>query len=172
MSGQRMQSLSQTKLQSPAPPGLPARRVMVHYRSSESGRAALAYAMSLAQETSATLTVLSVATRVPVNGCASCRHSAVIWNREMHEIAREELAEAATLVARCADVRYIVGVGDPLKAVSEAADRSGADTVVVPHESGGRLRRLLAAPVEESLRKLGRWEVVTAPPPTGLVDGR
>lgn len=139
------------------------RRIIVRYRSSAPGRAAVTHALALAEKTGAALTVVSLATKVPVNGCASCRHSAVIWNREMQAIAREELAEAAGLVGRRADVNYTVAVGEPVKAISEAADRWGADTVVVPSEPRSRLRRLFSAPMDDALRKLGSWEVVTAP---------
>jgi nucleotide-binding universal stress UspA family protein len=147
----------------PAPNPPIRRRIMVSYDSSAPGRAALTHALALAEKTAAALTVVTVATKVPINGCASCRHSAVIWNREMQAIAREELAEAAGLVGRRADVYYTLAVGDPVRAISGAADRWGADTVVVASEPRGRLRRLFSAPMDDALRKLGRWEVVTGP---------
>lgn len=137
--------------------------MLVSYESSARGRAALFHALGLAQRAGAPLTVVTVATKEPVVGCARCRQSTVIWNREMRLLAEEELAEARSLVGPAAGIDSAVAVGDPVKALGEAADRSGADVVVLPWEPGGRLRRLFSPAVAGRLRKAGRWEVIVAP---------
>lgn len=170
MTTQLRQSTPCSDLQAPAPSDRsPRRRIMVRYQSSEPGRAALIHALTLARQRDALLAVVTVATRAPITGCASCRHSAVIWNREMRAIAREDLDEAATLVAGRPDVHFTVVTGEPAKAIADAATRWGTDTVVIPPEPRGRLRRLLSARTGDSLRKLGPWEIVAAPaaPPAG-----
>jgi nucleotide-binding universal stress UspA family protein len=145
---------------------MPARvgRVLVCYEPSPDGRAALLHAMSLAGEAGANLTVMSVATQERVDiGCAGCRHSAAIWNREMRAIAHEELAEAAALVGPTPLVAFAVEAGRPRDAISNTAKRIGADVIVVPHRTPGRFRRRGASRLAEQLRRDPGWEVVIAP---------
>jgi len=95
--------------------------------------------LSLARQAQAPLTVLSVATQQRVDvGCARCRQSAVIWNREMGLLARESLAEAAALVGRSTNIDYEVARGRPRDALTEVAARTGADLIVVDLEPDAR----------------------------------
>ncbi|MBS1885705.1 MAG: universal stress protein [Actinobacteria bacterium] len=139
------------------------RRVLVSYRSSSRGRAALSYAVDLAHDLGVPLTVVSVVPEEPTDvGCARCRQSAVIWNREMRSLAAEELREAAGLVRPGATVDYVAAVGRPAEALGRAAERSDADLIVLPWEPGGRIRRLFSRTVAEGLRESGRWRVIVA----------
>jgi hypothetical protein len=142
----------------------PTTRVVVRYEPSARGRAALLHAFHLARGGELPLTVVSVATKEPVNvGCARCRHSAAVWNAEMRAVAEDELAEAARILGSSPAVDYAVVAGRPAQAIGEAADHAGADVVVVPWEPGGRVRRLFASTVAEDLRRLGCWQVIVAP---------
>lgn len=152
----------------------PLRHVLVSYQSSARGRAALACALRLAREAGARLTVVSVATKEPVTGCARCRSNAVLWNREMRYLAHEDLAEAAELVGSAPSVDYTVALGDPARAVGEAAARTHADVIVVPWESHSRLRGRFFSTLGERLQKTGRWQVIVAPaePPRAPQRGK
>jgi nucleotide-binding universal stress UspA family protein len=140
-----------------------ALRVLVSYRRDRQGRAALVHAVDVANRAGVPLTVVSVIEEAPVVGCASCRHSAVLWNQELRDLAGEELAEAAGVAAGAEAAEYVVGVGDPVGALADAAASSGADIVVVPWERAGRPRPWSRG-VARKLRKRGSWEVVVAPP--------
>lgn len=142
----------------------PLKRVLVNYRSSGRGRTALSYAVELAHEAGAPLTVVSVLTKEPTDiGCARCRQSAVIWNREMRQLADEELREAADTVHLSAAVEYVLAEGKPAEALRQAAERSGADLIVLPFESRGPIQRLFSSTLAERLRRPGHWRVVVAP---------
>jgi nucleotide-binding universal stress UspA family protein len=107
--------------------------VLVSYEPSANGRAALLHAWGLARGAGAALTVLSVATQERVDvGCARCRRSAAIWNREMRAIAGEDLAEAAALLRPSSSVDFVVEPGRPRDAIANAARRLRADVIVVP----------------------------------------
>ena len=138
--------------------------MLVAYEQSSHGREALLHAAALARDAGAPLTVVSVATTVAVDGCLRCRGSAVLWNREMQEVAHEALAEAERLVPDSVTASYEVAVGEPAEAISEAADEAHADVVVLPWERPRRLRRRFSSTVAEELRRPSRWHVVIAPP--------
>ena len=138
-------------------------RVLVAYEPSSHGREALFHASDIAREAGVPLTVVSVATKVPVDGCLRCRQSAVLWNREMREVAREALDEAAGLLGPTSAVSFDVAVGQPALAIGDAADRAGADMVVLPWERERRVRRRFSSTVVEDLRRSGRWDVIVAP---------
>ena len=148
---------------SPPPDLARIRRVMVSYESSARGRAALFYALDLAQRAGAPLTVVSVATQEPVTGCGLCRQTAAFWNHERRSMAEEDLAEAARLLGPMADVGYRVAVGRPVEVLDEVAGRVDADVVVLPWEASGRLRRLFSPTIAKGLRKAARCEVIVAP---------
>jgi hypothetical protein len=94
------------------------RRVLVSYEPSPLGRAALLHAMSVARDAGADLMVVSVAAHERADaGCARCRESAAIWNREMRSLAVEAVMEAASLVGPSRTVEYRVGYGQPIKAL-------------------------------------------------------
>jgi hypothetical protein len=84
------------------------KRVLVEYESSARGRGARLHALRVAREAGAELTVVVVATRERVVGCARCRQSAVLWNREMASLAQEARDEAATVVGERPDTRYAI----------------------------------------------------------------
>jgi nucleotide-binding universal stress UspA family protein len=142
-------------------------RVLVAYEPSAQGREALLHASGIARSAGVPLTVVSVATKVSVDGCLRCRQSAVLWNREMRAIAREALAEAAELLGNAETVSFDVAVGQPARAIGEAADRAGADLVVLPWERDRRVRRPFSSTVVEDLRRPGRWDVIVAPRASG-----
>jgi len=122
------------------------------YEASAGGRAALRHAAAMARAQDRQLVVLASAPQAPVNsGCLRCRGSAGIWNRAMVEVAEEELEEARDLLAGAEpdDVRYVVGRGDLVRAITAAAADAGADCVIVPSEQPRRVplprRRSLAS---------------------------
>lgn len=139
-----------------------ARRVLVSYEPSKRGHAALRHAINLARASGSRLIVTAVLPRAPVNGCARCRQSAVLWNQEMRSVASEELASAARLVGDSRDVEYVPSFGEPLPAMAEAAERCAADVIVLPEQPTG-LRRLFSPRIADKLRGRGDWEVVVAP---------
>jgi hypothetical protein len=89
-----------------------------------------------------------------------------MWNLAMAEVAEEELREARELLARVEpeEVRYIVGRGDLVSAISGAAVDVGAGCVIVRSERTRRVpvvgRRSLA-----SRLATGRPFTVMCPPP-------
>jgi nucleotide-binding universal stress UspA family protein len=81
----------------------------------------------------------------------------------MRAVAQEALDEAADLLGDSVTATYSVAVGQPAQAIGEAADRAGADVVVLPWERPGRLRHRLSSTVAEALRRPGHWDVMVAP---------
>ncbi len=139
------------------------RPVLVRYESSPAGRAALHHALEIARASSAELRVISVATHERVDiGCASCRKSAAIWNREMRSLAEEELAEAASFVGPDEPVAYQVVRGQPGDAIREAAAQCNAWMIVLPTQPG-RLRARRVSRLADGLRTAGDWEIAVAP---------
>ncbi len=125
---------------------------LVVYEASAGGRAALLHAADLARARAAVLVVLAWAPQVRVDsGCLRCRGSAGIWNRSMVEVAEEELGDAREILAGVEpeEIRYIVGRGDLVRAITATAAAVGADCVIVPPAATGRLplprRRSLAS---------------------------
>lgn len=140
----------------------PTRRVLVGYEPSKRGQAALRHAIELARAAGSRLTVTTVVPHARVNGCARCRQSAVLWNQEMREVAAEEMAGAAELVGDRQNVEYVAGYGEPLLAMTEAAQQCAADVIVLPEQPTG-LGRLFSPRIAEKLSGRGQWEVVVAP---------
>lgn len=138
------------------------------FESAEHGRAALLHALKLAQTSGASLTVASVALEEDVRkGCAICRQGTDIWNRQMRRIALESLAEAKALVAQRADdldVEFVVTRGEIAGAIAEAAERCGAEVIVLSWERSPRFGRLSGRTVAERLRSRGSWQIVVGPP--------
>ncbi len=154
----------------PALASPPARRrrpehVLVSYEASADGQAALSHALRIADTLEARLSVVAVAPHEPTNvGCTRCRWNAVMWNRELDAIAKEELAEAASLVGSEPMVRYEVAHGtNQTSAIKQAASRCGADLIVLPRRRHDRVRRKFGRDLAERLRRDGRWHVVVAP---------
>ena len=141
------------------------RHVLVTYEASADGQAALSHALGIARAAEAPLTVVAVVPHERVDiGCARCRQSAVIWNRELSTIAKEELADAARLVGRSSAVDYHVARGPRTRAISDAASRCGADLIVLPWRRPSRVRALFSRDVTERLSREGGWRVMVAPP--------
>ena len=116
---------------------------LVVYEASTGGRAALMHAADLARVQRVPLVVLASAPQARVDsGCLRCRGSAGLWDLAMVEVAEEELQEARELLAGAEpdDVRYIVGRGDLVRAITAAAADFGADCVIVPSEQPSRVR--------------------------------
>jgi nucleotide-binding universal stress UspA family protein len=139
---------------------------LVVFEASAGGRAALVHAARLARDQDAPLVVLAVAPQAPVDsGCLRCRGSAATWNKVMVEVAEEELQEARELLARAEPerVHYVVGRGDPVRAITAAAAGVGANCVIVPSQRALRLplprRRSLAS----RLGADGRFTVLCPP---------
>jgi nucleotide-binding universal stress UspA family protein len=125
---------------------------LVLYEASAGGRAALRHAAELVRAQNVPLVVLAVAPQARVDtGCLRCRGSAGLWNLAMVEVAEEELQEARELLAATGpqDVRFVVGRGDPVRAITAAVADVGADCVIVPPERTHRVplarRRSLAS---------------------------
>ncbi len=135
--------------------------MLVSYAPSKRGHAALRHAVSLARASGSRLIVTAVLPHAPVNGCARCRQSAVLWNQEMRAVASEELADAAEIVGDYRDVEYATSYGEPLPATAEAAERCAADVIVLPEQPTG-LGRLFSPRIAEKLRERGDWEVLVA----------
>jgi hypothetical protein len=85
-----------------SPSGLPAAgvdHVLVRYEDTPRWLAALEHARALADARGALLMVVAVAPHEASQcGCAICRSTAGLYDRQMDEIAEEEIAAAATHV--------------------------------------------------------------------------
>lgn len=148
--------------------GSPARGLVV-FEQSANGRAALSYAVERARREGAELTVLRTMPYDDVRvGCASCRHGAAIWNREMRYDAEEALREARVLVGDATLVTYTIAKGQGAKEIARAAQVAQADLIVVP---APRLPRLGFASLADRVRGLGAWETTVAPAATSDEDG-
>lgn len=139
--------------------------VVVWFEDHREGRAALLHAHKIAQDERVHLTVLTVATHERVIGCGRCLSGTVLWNIEMKKIAHEELVAARRILSGTSQISYELGVGDPAEAIAEAAQRTGARTVVLPWHRN----RLLDPPnrrdVGEKVDPRGPWQVIAGPRP-------
>ncbi|MGH2850437.1 MAG: universal stress protein [Solirubrobacteraceae bacterium] len=140
---------------------------LVVYEASAGGRAALMHAAELARAQDAPLVVLAVTPEANADsGCLRCRVGAGLWNIAMADVAEEELQEAREILAHAEpdDVRYVVGRGDPVRAIRAAAADVGAERVIVRSERTHRLplagRRSLASQLASD-----RPFTVLCPPP-------
>jgi nucleotide-binding universal stress UspA family protein len=148
-------------------------RVLVVFERSANGRAALGYALEQTRGTDVELTVLNAMPyeRVDV-GCARCRHSAAIWNREMRYDAEQALAQAGELVAEHPAVTYAVAKGQAAQPIAQAAERMGVDLIILPARPAHRLRAFGFAALAERLDPRGGWDVTFAPGATERQTGR
>ncbi len=149
-----------TTLSPPRPDAETSGRVLVWFEATSRGRAALDRAAHLAAATDAELTVVTVATPAPLSGCASCRHSAVIWNRELREIAQEELVEAATRLGPLTTARFVAEEGELADSIARAARACGATTIVLPQARAGRILSGPDRRLDARLRERGAWRIV------------
>lgn len=129
--------------------------VLIWFEATAGGRAALDQAYAVAERQQSPLTVITVATRERVVGCGRCLQGTVLWNIEMKKIAYEELLEAQRILDGAAEVAYEVVVGDPAEAITAAAARTSAGTIVLPPDRGGRFvprnRRNVSRKVTQAL---------------------
>ncbi len=140
------------------------RSVLVSYERSHAGDAALSYALEVARETGATLTVASVAPQERTDvGCAHCRAGARAWNEELRRLAHQRLSTLASTIGDSPNVQYLAACGPRHQVLAEAARQCDADTVVLPRQRAEALRRLLHLSAVEDLSRRGSWDVVTAP---------
>jgi nucleotide-binding universal stress UspA family protein len=144
--------------------------VLVWFEDSPEGRCALTEASVLARRRSVSLTVVAVAVHERVIGCGRCLQGTVLWNIELQKIAREELLEARSALDDAADVSYEVLVGDPAEMITQAAERVGADVIVLPalrvRRFGPPNRRNVSGRVAAG----GRWHVIVASEQLALSD--
>jgi len=139
-----------------------AEQVLIRFEDTPRGFAALEHARVLADRRGARLTVIAVAPHeVNHGGCAICRSTAGMYNRQMDEIAEEEISAAATHIEVCDLVEFVVAKGGRfIRAIGEIAVQRGARTVVLPAPPGGRLARLFRRDEAELTRRRGVAEVI------------
>lgn len=142
---------------------MPSRGVLVKYEASPQGRAALRHALGIAREAKLPLTVVSVAVKERLAGCAQCQANTVFWNQERRSFAAKDLGEAVGLVGHAPGVEFAVVEGRPAQAIGRAATRAGVDVIVLPSQSKGRFRRIVSSREAERLRRAGPWTVIVAP---------
>jgi hypothetical protein len=148
------------------PPSAPAvagvEQVLVRYEDTPRGVAALEHARVLAERRGARLAVIAVAPHEATRGgCAICRSTAGMYNRQMDEIAEDEISSAATHIEVCDLVEFVVAKGGTfMRAIGEIAVQRGAGTVVLPAPRGGRLARLFRRDEAELTRRRGVAEVI------------
>ena len=122
---------------------MPVAHVLALFNGSAAGERALADATDAAREADAELTVLVLAAIEEPSRC--CNLQTTSWNREMRQLAREELERARQLVADDVRASFVVREGRGHAAVVAAATQLGCDVLVEP---GSRWR----APRRSSFR--------------------
>lgn len=143
-------------------------RALVVFEQTANGRVALSYAVQRARREGAELTVLRAMPYERVGmGCASCRHSAAIWNREMRYDAEEALAEARELVDDGASITYAIAKGQGAGEIARAAQTAQAQLIVLPSPRSPQLPRLGFASLADRVHGLGAWDVAVAPAARG-----
>jgi nucleotide-binding universal stress UspA family protein len=147
-------------------------RALVVFEQTANGRAALSYAVERARREGAELTVLRTMPYDDVRvGCASCRHGAAIWNREMRYDAEEALCEARGVVGDDASVTYAIAKGQGAREIARAAQTAQAALIVLPSPRSSRLPRLGFASLADRVHGLGAWDTTVAPAATPDEDG-
>ncbi|MDQ6842239.1 MAG: universal stress protein, partial [Actinomycetota bacterium] len=145
---------------------------LVVFEQTTSGRAALSCALERARREGTELTVLHAMPYERVDtGCASCRHGAAIWNREMRYDAEEALAEARELVGDDASVTHLIAKGQGAGEIARASREAHADLIVLPSPRLTRLPRFACASRVDGLRARGGWDVAVAPAAIGSEGG-
>ena len=149
----------------PSPSGSAAAAVelvLVRYEDTPRGLAALEHARALVDRRGARLTVVAVAPHEPNHGgCAICRSTAGMYNRQMDDIAEEEISAAATHVGVCDTVEFVVAKGGSfMRGIGEIAVQRGARTVVLPAPRGGWLARRFGRDEAGLTRRRGVAEVI------------
>ena len=151
--------------------GLPVRALVV-FEQTANGRAALSHAVERARREGAELTVLRTMPHDDVRiGCASCRHGAAIWNREMRYDAAQALSEARGLVDDDGSVTYAIAKGQGARDIARAAQIAQADLIILPLNRAAGLPRLGFSSLADRLRGLGAWNVAIGPAAMGSARG-
>ncbi|HWE59115.1 MAG TPA: universal stress protein [Solirubrobacteraceae bacterium] len=150
--------------------GEQAPSVLVWFEDSPEGRCALTEASVLARRRSVCLTVVAVAALERVIGCGRCLQGTVLWNIELQKIAREELLEARSALDDPADASYEVLVGDPAEMITQAAERLGADVIVLPALKTRRFGPPNRRNVSGRVAARGPWHVIVASRQLALSD--
>jgi nucleotide-binding universal stress UspA family protein len=135
-----------------AHPPTPIRHVLVVFDGSSTARRALRQAIALCDEHEGELTVLTfVAHEIRSVGCCV---PAVMWNRELDEMAAGDLAVARAMVGDHPGITSLEAVsGSGTVAVAREARRRDCDLILVPQHgplrtrTARRLRRMVRGPV-------------------------
>jgi hypothetical protein len=106
--------------------------------------------------------VVAVASHEVNHGpCAICATAPGVYNRQMDEIAEQEIASAATHVEGCDLVEFAIAkCGSFTRAIGEVAVQRGVQTVVLPAQRGGRLARRFRRDEAGLTRRRGVAEVI------------
>ncbi len=133
--------------------------ILLAYDDTRSGREALERAAQLTRGLGAELVVITVAPTPPTAGRLGGRIDPV------DSPARRErvLAEArANLTERGIEARYVLSIGRPADAVVRAAEKFGADLILVGRRSTNPFKRLVAENVSESVLHKAHCAVLIA----------
>ena len=114
----------------------PPAHVVVLYKASPCGRAAIQEAAQLAAAAGARLTVVVAAVAEP-EGTRCCDTRSVYWNGVVRELAAHELGDARDMLGANTTADYrVVSDRSMTAAIAKEADRAGADLIVVPAQRG------------------------------------
>ena len=115
--------------------------LLVGYRPSRAGDAALDAAVLRAEEADADLAVAYVVPEEVSRSC--CSISTGRWKEILEEDARAALSRARARMDGAPEVDYLILRGRPAEALAAAAHERGCDVVVVPGSPRGRTARAL-----------------------------
>lgn len=143
------------------------RRIVCAVDFAEASRAALDYALWLAQQAKARLTVLHVLDWDPAQEVREHRHFDVPeYRRYLEEDARRQLRESVPDSARdWCDVRELVVFGKPWRRIVSAAAEEEAELVVVGAHGGGVIDRLLYGSTTQHVVREAACPVLTVRTP-------
>jgi nucleotide-binding universal stress UspA family protein len=141
--------------------------IVVGYDGSDAAKRALQRAAEFAERFGAALVVTSVAEPVAISGDAVMPGDAVglaapaILPIPDREEATRELHEAQkALETRNLEVEYIAAVGDAAEGIIDAAEKHGADLIVIGTREPGFLDRLLGGDVSEAVSRRAHRDVL------------
>lgn len=140
-------------------------RILVWFEDNTDGHTALLHAQDLANREDAKLTVVTVAVHERLVGCGRCLQGTALWNIEMQKIAREELAAARNLLGEASGVDFESVVGSPADAITETAERVGAQTIVLPRQRNRRFGPPGRRDIDQRVALRGNWRVITTSQP-------
>jgi nucleotide-binding universal stress UspA family protein len=150
------------------PPGVPSAHVPIRFERilcpidfSPSSRLALTYALSLAQEAQATLTLLHVLEAVP-DEPAAAPFDPVEYHRQREADARTRLREVVPAEARtwCKPLE-VVGAGRSYREILRVAAESGSDLIVMGVAGHGVLHRMFFGSTTNHVVRQARCPVLT-----------